>query len=318
MSQQRQTFDEQLSQPNPQQSQRQQNYHDDGGPEHSVQQLLQQQQLQQPIQNISQQPQQQNYDRQLQHHVLRQHHVQQNLQQHIQNFGQVRQQIQQINNPSQQTVQQIQQTQPAQNIDHGVIAFDNSLSFQNITNDNNNNSMLAAQSLPPPQQRQQYRQLVYVNSNSNTSSSPSINNDISFNDRDLNLNASSFNSRNYNEDPLIAAISHHMLVIKDYMMKINQHHVEVEQMINMLRQIDKDIAEIIEIESQKILDVGKGDKIPSKYDSEWHHPLKYFYQSLATNPDDDYLLSTFFWRPENFIITMPENHKVTFAIDVFS
>nr|CAG8642882.1 4604_t:CDS:1 [Entrophospora candida] len=240
MSQQQQTFDEQLSQPNPQQPQRKQNYHDDGGLEHSVQQLLQQQQqLQQPIQNISQQPQQQNYDRQLQHHVLHQHHVQQNLQQHIQNFGQVRQQIQQINNPSQPTFQQqIQQTQPAQNIDHGVIAFDNSLSFQNITNDNNNNSMLAAQSLPLPQQRQQHRQIVYVNSNSNTLSSPSINNDISFNNRDLNLNVSSFNSRNYNEDPLVAAISHHMLVIKDYMMKINQHHVEVEQMINMLRRRD--------------------------------------------------------------------------------
>nr|CAG8478846.1 12077_t:CDS:2 [Entrophospora candida] len=63
------------------------------------------------------------------------------------------------------------------------------------------------QSLPP-------LQLVYVNSNSNTSPLLSINNDISnvhFNNHDLNLNVSSFNPRNNNEeDSLIAAISHHI------------------------------------------------------------------------------------------------------------
>ena len=59
-------------------------------------------------------------------------------------------------------------------------------------------------------------------------------------------------------------------------------------------------AGIIEIESQKILDACKGDKIPSKHVSEWYHPPKYSYRSLTPNPDDDYLLSIFFWRPEKF------------------
>nr|CAG8669277.1 12409_t:CDS:1 [Entrophospora candida] len=219
MFQQQQTIGEQLSQ----QSQRQQNYYDNGEFEHSVQQLIQQQRLQQPIQNLGQQFQQQNYDRQLQNHV------QQNLQQ---NFGQ----IQQINSPNQQMLQQqIQETQQTQNIDHRVVAFDNSLSFQKMTNDDNNNNMLAAQSLSP-------LQLVYVNNNSNTSSLLSINNDISnfhFNNHDLNLNVSLFNPRNNNyEDSLIAAISHHMLIIKDYRMKINQLHFELEQTVNMLRRWD--------------------------------------------------------------------------------
>nr|CAG8657222.1 9250_t:CDS:2 [Entrophospora candida] len=149
---------------------------------------------------------QQNYV-QLQHHVQPnhdrqlQHHVEQNL------------------NPNQQTLQQ-------QIIDHEIIAFDNSLSFQNMTSDNKNK---AAQSLPPPQQRQ----LVYVKSNS-----ININNDINFNHLDLNLNVSSFNSRNNNEDPFITTITDHMLIIKDYRMKINQHHFELEQIINMLRRRD--------------------------------------------------------------------------------
>ncbi|CAH1768985.1 344_t:CDS:2, partial [Entrophospora sp. SA101] len=59
-------------------------------------------------------------------------------------------------------------------------------------------------------------------------------------------------------------------------------------------------AGIIEIESQKILDACKGDKILSKHVSEWYHPPKYSYRSLTPNPDDDYLLSIFFWRPEKF------------------
>ncbi|CAJ0851099.1 14179_t:CDS:2, partial [Entrophospora sp. SA101] len=59
-------------------------------------------------------------------------------------------------------------------------------------------------------------------------------------------------------------------------------------------------AGIIEIESQKILDACKEDKIPSKHVSEWYHPPKYSYRSLTPNPDDDYLLSIFFWRPEKF------------------
>nr|CAG8582402.1 5154_t:CDS:2 [Entrophospora candida] len=87
----------------------------------------------------------------------------------------------------------------------------------------------AAQSLPPPQQRQ----LVYVKSNS-----ININNDINFNHLDLNLNVSSFNSRKNNEDPFITTITDHMLIIKDYRMKINQHHFELEQIINMLRRRD--------------------------------------------------------------------------------
>ncbi|CAJ0847799.1 17138_t:CDS:2 [Entrophospora sp. SA101] len=193
MFQQQQTIGEQLSQ----QSQRQQNYYDNGEFEHSVQQLIQQQRLQQPIQNLGQQFQQQNYDRQLQNHV------QQNLQQ---NFGQ----IQQINNPNQQMLQQqIQETQQTQNIDHRVIAFDNSLSFQKMTNDN---------TIITCWQRNLCRHYNY---------------------RDLNLNVSLFNPRNNNDEgSLIAAISHHMLIIKDYRMKINQHHFELEQIVNMLRRWD--------------------------------------------------------------------------------
>ncbi|CAJ0628666.1 13806_t:CDS:2 [Entrophospora sp. SA101] len=88
-----------------------------------------------------------------------------------------------------------QQTQPTQNLDQEIIAFDNSLSIIKVANVNNNHNMLS----------------------SHTSSSPSTNNNInndrhqySLNNRDLNLNGSSFNSRNNNEDPLIAAISHHI------------------------------------------------------------------------------------------------------------
>src|SRR6185369_15598856 len=145
----------------------------------------------------------------------------QNLQQP--NFGQLRQPIQ----------QQIQQTPPIQNLDHGIIAFDNSLSFQKMTNDNNNNNTLVAQSLPLPQQ---HHQLVYVKSNPNTSYPSSINNDIN-NDHHYNLNFSSFNTRNSNEEDPLVAISHHMSIIKDYMMKIDQHYLELEQIvnINMLR-----------------------------------------------------------------------------------
>ncbi|CAJ0877874.1 12270_t:CDS:2 [Entrophospora sp. SA101] len=79
---------------------------------------------------------------------------------------------------------------------------------------------------------------------SHRSSSPSTNNDINndrhqcLNNPDLNLNVSSFNSRINNEDPLIAAISYHMSMIKEHRMKISQHHFELEQMINMLRHRD--------------------------------------------------------------------------------
>ncbi|CAH1769453.1 24370_t:CDS:2 [Entrophospora sp. SA101] len=158
------------------------------------------------VQQLQQQPQQQNYDRQLQNHVQQQ--------QQVQNFeNQIyARQLQQINNPTQQILQQ--QTQPTQNLGQEIIAFDNSL------------SIIAT---------------IYVKSSSHTSSSPTnndINNQYSLNNRDLNLNVSSFNSRNNNEDPLIAAIFHHMSMIKDYRMKISQHHFELEQIINMLRHRD--------------------------------------------------------------------------------
>ncbi|CAJ0845900.1 13800_t:CDS:2 [Entrophospora sp. SA101] len=174
-----------------------------------------------------------------QNYVQLQHHVQQNHDRQLQHH------VEQNLNPNQQTLQQ-------QIIDHGIIAFDNPLSVQNMTNDNKNK---AAQSLPPPQQRQ----LVYVKSNS-----ININNDINFNHLDLNLNVSSFNSRKNNEDPfittnnnrdlnlnvtlfnsrdeneypLITAITDHMLIIKDYRMKINQHHFELEQIVGILRRRD--------------------------------------------------------------------------------
>ncbi|CAJ0885755.1 5501_t:CDS:2 [Entrophospora sp. SA101] len=136
-----------------------------------------------------------------QNYVQLQHHVQQNHDRQLQHH------VEQNLNPNQQTLQQ-------QIIDHGIIAFDNPLSVQNMTNDNKNK---AAQSLPPPQQRQ----LVYVKSNS-----ININNDINFNHLDLNLNVSSFNSRKNNEDPFITT---------NYRMKINQHHFEMEQIVNMLK-----------------------------------------------------------------------------------
>ncbi|CAJ0893594.1 6780_t:CDS:2 [Entrophospora sp. SA101] len=85
---------------------------------------------------------------------------------------------------------------------------------------------------------------MYKYDSSHRSSSPSTNNDINndrhqcLNNPDLNLNVSSFNSRINNEDPLIAAISYHMSMIKEHRMKISQHHFELEQMINMLRHRD--------------------------------------------------------------------------------
>nr|CAG8521189.1 7437_t:CDS:1 [Entrophospora candida] len=188
--------------------------------------------------------QQQILDKQLQNYYYDGHSVRQFQQvQHsqVQNSEQRQIYAQQINNPTQQIFQQqIQQTQQTLNIDQEIIPFDNSLSiiatsppFQKVTSINNNNDMLSAQSLP-----QQPHQLVYVKGSSHTSSSPSTNNDISNNchqyNRDLNLNVSTLNCGNNNED-LFAAISYHMSMIKDHRMKISQHHFELEQIINMLR-----------------------------------------------------------------------------------
>nr|CAG8664374.1 14034_t:CDS:1 [Entrophospora candida] len=155
-------------------------------------------QFQRPVQQLQQQLQQQDFNQQLQHHV------QSNLQQ------------QQTQNFSQQ--QQIYAHQQFQQInDQGIIVFDNSLPFQKMTNDGNNNNFLA-------------------------SSSSLINNDNNPNDRNLNLNVSSINYGNIhmsnNEDPLIAAISHHMLMIKDYRMKLDQHYFELEQNFKKLRSRD--------------------------------------------------------------------------------
>ena len=58
-------------------------------------------------------------------------------------------------------------------------------------------------------------------------------------------------------------------------------------------------ANIVEIESKKILEACKDNGIPSKNISEWYYPLNTFYQSLFSNSEDDYILPIF-WRPEKF------------------
>ncbi|CAJ0768478.1 11949_t:CDS:1, partial [Entrophospora sp. SA101] len=181
---------------------------------------------------------QQILDKQLQNYYYDGHSVRQFQQvQHsqVQNSEQRQIYAQQINNPTQQIFQQqIQQTQQTPNIDQEIIPFDNSLSiiatsppFQKVTGINNNNDMLSAQSLP-----QQPHQLVYVKSSSHTSSSPSTNNDISNNchqyNRDLNLNVSTLNCGNNNND-LFSLMIHHITAIKDHRMKISQHIFELEQ-----------------------------------------------------------------------------------------
>nr|CAG8531478.1 2836_t:CDS:2 [Entrophospora candida] len=120
-----------------------------------------------------------------------------------------RQQLQRINDSNQQTL--------IQNLDQGIIVFDNLLPFQKMTNDGNNNNFLA--------------------------SSPSLINNPNFNnDHNLNLNVSSFNygsiHMSNNEDPLIAAISHHMLMIKECRTKLDQHYFELEQNFKRLRSRD--------------------------------------------------------------------------------
>jgi len=59
-------------------------------------------------------------------------------------------------------------------------------------------------------------------------------------------------------------------------------------------------ADIVEIESKKILEACKDNGILSKNISEWYYPPKTSYRSLIPNPEDDYILPIFFWRPEKF------------------
>jgi hypothetical protein len=59
-------------------------------------------------------------------------------------------------------------------------------------------------------------------------------------------------------------------------------------------------ASIVDVESQKIIELCKGNKVPSKSVSEWYHPPHTSHRSLIPDPKDDYSLSIFFWRPEKF------------------
>ena len=59
-------------------------------------------------------------------------------------------------------------------------------------------------------------------------------------------------------------------------------------------------AEIVDTESQKISESCKGNNIPSKSVSEWYYPSYTSHRSLLPNPEDDYILPIFFWRPEKF------------------
>ena len=143
---------------------------------------------------------------------------------------------QQIHNPNQQRSQQIQ------NYGQENVPSDNSLpvitssSFQNISNNNNVGNIMTTQSLSQPSQQQQP-----INNDNNHYGPSSISNFN--NNRDLNLNILPLNSLNYGnihhgirngDDPLVT-ISRHMFMIKDYMVKIEQHYFEMEQILNGLK-----------------------------------------------------------------------------------
>jgi len=139
------------------------------------------------------------------------------------------QQQQQIHNPNQSFLQQ--QSQQIQNYGQRNVPSDNSLPviinspFQNTSSSNNSQ----------PSQP--------INNDSNRydlSSNCNFNNN-----HDLNLNIPSLNSlncgnvhhniRNKNGDDPLVTVSRHMLMIKDYMVKIEQHYFEMEQILNGLR-----------------------------------------------------------------------------------
>nr|CAG8592608.1 7661_t:CDS:1 [Entrophospora candida] len=91
--------------------------------------------------------------------------------------------------------------------------------------------------LPPQQQ-----QFLYVNNNNNSNNdgSPSLNPTLNFNANLTNINniplSNSINDgTKYDNNSLILSISHRMSLIKDYSMKINQCHFEMEQIINYLK-----------------------------------------------------------------------------------
>ncbi|CAI2169135.1 1935_t:CDS:2 [Funneliformis geosporum] len=59
-------------------------------------------------------------------------------------------------------------------------------------------------------------------------------------------------------------------------------------------------ANIVDIGSKKILEACKGNGILSKNTFEWYYPPNTSHRSLIPNPEDDYILPIFFWRPEKF------------------
>ena len=169
-------------------------------------------------------------------------------QQQIQNPGQQPQQIQyqvqqqqQIHNPNQSFLQQ--QSQQIQNYGQRNISSDNLLPvitnspFQNMSNNNNVSNVMTTQSLSQPSQQQQP-----INNDSNRYDLSSVSNFN--NNRDSNLNIPPLNSlncgnihhnRNKNGNDPLVTVSRHMLIIKDYMVKIEQHYFEMEQILNGLR-----------------------------------------------------------------------------------
>nr|CAG8452057.1 6884_t:CDS:2 [Entrophospora candida] len=108
-------------------------------------------------------------------------------------------------------------------------------SYEHYNQNRNNRNHMITPTQVLSQQPQKQRQIPYVKENSSTPS-PTIYNDC------LNLNIPSSNihcgiNSNDGDDPLILRISDRLLLIKDYITKMNQQYVELEQDFIKLRRI---------------------------------------------------------------------------------
>ncbi|CAH1758863.1 1720_t:CDS:1 [Entrophospora sp. SA101] len=84
------------------------------------------------------------------------------------------------------------------------------------------------------------QQFLYVNSNNNNNGSnpylnPNPNSAPNFNSTLLNPGNINNNAIRYNSNYLILSISNHMSMIRDHMLKMNQHYFEMEQIIDYLK-----------------------------------------------------------------------------------
>ncbi|CAJ0756966.1 2654_t:CDS:2, partial [Entrophospora sp. SA101] len=108
-------------------------------------------------------------------------------------------------------------------------------SYEHYNQNRNNRNHMITPTQVLSQQPQKQRQIPCVKENSSTPS-PTIYNDC------LNLNIPSSNihygiNSNDGDDPLILRISDRLLLIKDYITKMNQQYVELEQDFIKLRRI---------------------------------------------------------------------------------